>query len=103
MERSRALPQGGARQVASHISINEAGAGRIFERGGQGPVLLTVGSANRSDPAQMILRLIAVALFDLPQAVILPGQDMVRLCFQGAFVPDLRELVVAELAIGIAD
>jgi len=28
---------------------------------------------------------------------------MVRICFQGALVPDLRKLVVAELAIGISD
>ena len=46
---------------------------------------------------------VAVALFDLPQAVILPGQHMVRVGFQRALVPDLREPVVAELAIGIAD
>src|SRR5258705_10836129 len=51
----------------------------------------------------MILRLIAVALLDLPQTVILPGLHMIRICFQGALVPDLRKLVVAELAIGIAD
>ena len=51
----------------------------------------------------MVLRLIAVALFDLPQTVVLPGQHVVRICFQGALVPDLRKLVVAELAIGIAD
>src|SRR5712664_2281894 len=51
----------------------------------------------------MILRLIAVALFDLPQTVILPGQHLVRVGFQRALVPDLRELVVAEFAIGIAD
>src|SRR6266550_6771431 len=51
----------------------------------------------------MILRLIAVALLDLPQTVILPGQHMVRVGFQRALVPDLRELVLAEFAIGIAD
>ena len=51
----------------------------------------------------MVLRLIAVALFDLPQPVILPGQHMVRIGFQRALVPDLRDLVVTELAIGIAD
>src|SRR6476620_7051003 len=51
----------------------------------------------------MILRLIAVALLDLPQTVILPRQHMVRIGFQRALVPDLREFVVAELAIGIAD
>ena len=51
----------------------------------------------------MILRLIAVALFDLPQPVILPGLDVVRVGLQSALVPDLCDLVVAELAIGIAD
>ena len=51
----------------------------------------------------MILRLIAVALFDLPQAVMLPGLDVVRIGLERALVPDLRDLVVAELAIGVAD
>src|SRR6185295_15406531 len=51
----------------------------------------------------MILRLVAVALLDLPQTVILPGLDVVRIGLQRALVPDLRDLVVAELAIGVAD
>src|SRR4029078_1357741 len=49
----------------------------------------------------MISRLIAVALFDLPQAVILPRQHVVRIGFQRALVPDLRKFVVAKLAIGV--
>src|ERR1700693_183593 len=48
-------------------------------------------------------RLVAVALLDLPQPIILPGFDVVRVGLQRALVPDLRDLVVAELAIGIAD
>jgi len=44
-----------------------------------------------------------VALLNLPQAVMLPRQYMVRIGFQRALVPDLREFVVAELAIDIAD
>lgn len=44
-----------------------------------------------------------VALFDLPHAVILPGLDVVRVGLQRALVPDLRQLVVAELAIGVSD
>src|SRR5438309_72236 len=48
-------------------------------------------------------RLIAVALLDLPQPVILPGLDVVGVGFQRALVPDLAELVVAELAVGVAD
>ena len=51
----------------------------------------------------MINRLIAIALLDLPQAAILPGQHMVRIGLQRVLVPDLRELVVAEFAVGIAD
>src|SRR3954454_3081543 len=51
----------------------------------------------------MILRLVAVALLDLPKTVILPGQHMVRIGLQRALVPHLRKLVVAEFAIGIAD
>ena len=55
------------------------------------------------DPVQVILRLLAVALFDLPQAVILPGLDVGGIGLQRALVPDLRHLVVAELAVGVAD
>src|ERR1700759_3915397 len=51
----------------------------------------------------MVLRLVAVALLELPQAVILPGLDVVRIGLERALVPDLRELVIAELAIGITD
>ena len=83
--------------------IDETCAVRFLQRGGQRPILLAVRPANRSDPTQMILRLIAVALLDLPQTVILPGQHMIRICFQGALVPDSRKLVVAEFAIGITD
>src|SRR3954468_17393805 len=43
------------------------------------------------------------ALLDLPQTVVLPGQHMVRIGFQRPLIPDLRELVVAEFAIGITD
>lgn len=39
----------------------------------------------------IFLRLIAVALVNLPQAVILPRQYMVRIGFQRALIPDLRE------------
>src|SRR5437667_2775656 len=84
-------------------SINETGTGWFFERSRQRPILLAIGPANRSYPAQMILRLIAVALLDLPQTVVLPRQHMVRIGFQRALVPDLREFVVAEFTIGIAD
>src|SRR6516164_1212116 len=83
--------------------VDEASAGRLFQRLGQRPILIAIGAANRGDPLKMIFRLIAVALLDLPKTVIVPGQDMVRIGFERALVPNLRELVVAELAIGIAD
>src|ERR1700733_4169715 len=51
----------------------------------------------------MILRLFAVALLNLPQNVILPRQHMVRIGLQRALAPNLRELVIADFAIGIAD
>src|ERR1700722_9531773 len=84
-------------------SINETCAGGLFQRVRQRPILRAVGSADRSDPAKIKLRLLAVALLDLPQTVIIPGQHMVRIRFQCALVPDLRELVVAKLTIGVAD
>src|ERR1700722_12720501 len=86
-----------------YYSIDETCAGRFFQRLRQRPIFRAVGSADRSDPAQMIFRLLAVALLDLPQTVIVPGQHVVRIGFQRPLVPDLRELVVAELAVGIAD
>src|SRR6202035_5053646 len=99
----RSLPTRGRAAELHPPSVNQAGAGRFFERFRQGAVLRTIGSADRGDPAQVIERLIAVALLDLPQAVIIPGQYVVRIGFQRALVPDLRGRVVAERAIGIAD
>src|SRR6476660_5782757 len=84
-------------------SIDETCARRFFQRLRQRPIFRAVGSANRSDPAQVILRLIAVALLDLPQAVILPGQHVVRVGLERTLIPGLRQLVVAELAVGVAD
>src|SRR5258705_13779801 len=84
-------------------SIDETCAGRFFQRLRQRPIFRAVGSADRSDPAQMIFRLLAVALLDLPRTVVLPGQRMVRIGFQRPLIPVLRELVVAEFAIGITD
>src|SRR6476646_8851217 len=84
-------------------SIDETCASRFFQRLRQRPIFRAVGSADRSDPAQMIFRLLPVTLLDLPKTVVLPGQHVVRICFQGALVPDLRKLVVAEFAIGVAD
>ncbi|CKY44822.1 Uncharacterised protein [Mycobacterium tuberculosis] len=51
----------------------------------------------------MMLRLFAIALFDLPEAVILPGADVIRIGLQRALIPDAGQFVVAELAIRIAD
>src|SRR5258708_28831195 len=88
---------------SSYSSVNQAGAGRLFERRGEREIFLAVGAGERGDPVQVILRLIAVALLDLPQTIILPGLDVVRVRLQRALVPDLRDLVVTKLAIGVAD
>src|ERR1700722_17631525 len=85
------------------ISVDEAGAGRLFKRCGERAIFRAIGAADLADLVQVILSLIAVALFDLPQTVILPGAHMVRVSLQRALVPDLRDLVVAELAVGVAD
>src|ERR1700688_74663 len=84
-------------------SVNQTSARRLFEGGRERAVFLAVGAGQSGDPAQMILRLVAVTLFDLPQSVILPGLDVVRIRLQRALIPDLRDLVVAELAVGVAD
>src|SRR5216117_2036105 len=85
------------------VSINQSRARRLLNSCRQGFIMLAVGSADLRDPAQMIERLFAIALLELPEAIILPGQHMVRIGLQRALVPDLRELIVAELAVGIAD
>src|SRR5258706_2641951 len=88
---------------SSYSLVTQAGAGRLFERSGERAIFLAVGAGERGDPVQAILRLIAVALLDLPQTIILPGLDVVRAGLQRALVPDLRDLVVTELAIGVAN
>src|SRR6266403_1510547 len=88
---------------SSYSSVNQAGGGRLFERSGERAIFLAVGAGERGDPVEVILRLIAVALLDLPQTIILPGLDVVRVRLQRALVPDLRDLVVTKLAIGVAD
>src|SRR5580700_2715027 len=90
-------------EQAAPGSIYEAAAGRLFQGCCERAIFLAVGAGQCRDPAQMVLRLVAVALFDLPQPIILPGLDMVRVGLERALVPDLRELVVTELAIGITD
>src|SRR4030095_15449686 len=84
-------------------SVNQPGSRRLFQGLSQRAVFLTCGARYRGNAAQMVLRLITIALFDLPQAVILPCPHMVRIGLERALVPDLRQLVVAELAIGVAD
>src|ERR1700682_4239980 len=99
-----ATPAGRAGRTGIGLtSVNEAGAGGLFECSGERAIFLAVGTSQGGNPVQVILRLISVALLDLPQPVILPGLDVVRIGLERALVPDLRDLVVAELAIGIAD
>src|ERR1700691_4371311 len=77
-------------------SVNEAGTGRLFQRRGERAIFRAVGAAQFADPGQVVLRLITIALFELPQPVILPGPHMVRVGLQRPLVPDLRDLVIAQ-------
>src|SRR6516162_7606445 len=83
--------------------VEEAGAGRLFQRLGQRPIFIAIGAANRGDPLEMVFHLLAVALLELPKPVILPGADVVGVVLERELVPDLRLLVIAELAVGVAD
>src|SRR6516225_12259602 len=89
------------RRLAQSL-VDEAGAGRLLQPLGQRPIFIAIGAANRGDPLEMVLRLFTVTLLDLPKTVIVPGQDMVRIGFERALIPNLRKFIVAELAIGIA-
>src|SRR5262249_36242880 len=62
-----------------------------------------IGAADVADAAQMVLGLIAVALFKLPEPIVLPSPHVVRVGLERTLIPDLRNPVVAELAVGIAD
>ena len=84
-------------------SVDQSGARRLLQRCGERTIFVAAGAGEPGDAVQVVLRLIAVALFDLPEAVILPGAHVGRVGLERALVPDLRDLVVAELAIGIAD
>src|SRR5579871_1709002 len=87
----------------SSALIHQRRSGRLLERGFERAIFGAVSAADRGDAAQMIFRLFAVALLDLPEAVIIPGQNVVRIGLQRALIPDLGQFVVAELAIGVAD
>src|SRR6516165_7928207 len=82
--RRQSLP----RRMAQSL-VDEAGAGRLFQRLGQRPIFIAIGAANRGDPLEMVLRLFAVTLLDLPKTVIIPGQHMVWIRFERAFIPNL--------------
>src|SRR6266404_9032747 len=41
---------------SSYSSVNQAGAGRLFERSGERAIFLAVGAGERGDPVQVILR-----------------------------------------------
>src|SRR5438105_3867865 len=60
-----------SRSPGSRNSVNQSGARRLLECGCERPIFLAAGTGERGDPVEVILRLITVALFELPQAVIL--------------------------------
>ena len=72
-------PAGDALVPMVLASVHEDGAGRFLQRFGQGPIFITIGAANRRDALQVIFGLIAIAPLDLPEAVVVPGQHMVRI------------------------
>src|SRR5262249_51836093 len=91
---------GGTRRSGREFAlVHQPCPGRLLERGCERAIFGTIGAADRSYPAQVIFGLVAVALLDLPETVIVPSQDMVRIGFQRTLIPDLGELVVAELAV----
>ena len=85
------------------LLVDQRRAGWLFECRRKRAIFIAIGAANLGDATQVILRLIAITLLDLPKAVIVPRQDMVRIGFERTLIPNLREFVVAELAIGITD
>src|ERR1700743_2095623 len=93
----------GRRRHRAPNSIDKTGARWLLKCGRKRAIFGTIGAADRCDPAQMKFCLVAVALLDLPEAVIVPRQDMVRIELQRTLIPDLRELMVAKLAVGIAN
>src|SRR5205807_1466700 len=60
-------------------------------------------AADQADRLQIVGRLEQVALLDMPHAVVLPGANVLGIDGERLFVPDAGKLVVAELAVGIAD
>src|SRR5262245_61358359 len=68
-------------------SINQPGARWLLKGRRQRAIFLAGSSADLRDPRQVILRLIAVALLDLPEPIILPRQHMVRIGLQRTLVP----------------
>src|SRR4051812_29913368 len=83
--------------------IDESRPGRLVECRGERAIFGAVGAGERGELVQVILRLFAVALLELPESIVLPGADVVGIVLQRELVIDLRRLVVAELAIGVAD
>src|SRR2546430_8268261 len=86
-----------------YTTLFRSGARRLFERRGQRAIFLAAGAGEGGDPVQVILCLIAVALFRSPQPTseLQPQTNLV--CRLLLDKPHLRDLVVAELAIGVAD
>src|SRR5260370_30234111 len=66
-------------------------------------IFLAAGAGQSGDPVQVILRRIAVALFDLPQPVILPGPHMVRSEDHPSELPSHLNLVCGLLPVRKTD
>src|SRR5262249_48363659 len=73
------------------------------QRGVQRLVVVAAVAADQPDLLQMFFGFRAVALFELPHAVILPGAGVIRIGGERLLVPDLGVFGAAELARGEAD
>src|SRR5438552_7207747 len=60
-------------------------------------------AADQADRLQVLAGFEHVALLDMPHAVVLPRPHVLRIDGECLVVPHLGELIIAELALGIAD
>src|ERR1043166_6139613 len=90
--------------LAYHSPYARSVNNRAFHPAFEVLVFLAAGAAaDQSNLFQEVGRLEHVALFDVPHSVVLPRAHVIRVDCQRLVVPDLGEVVVADLAVGVAD
>src|SRR2546423_12614477 len=76
----------------------------VFNCGAQVDILLARGGATKdTNFVQKFFRLQLVSLLEVPQPIILPRSHVVWIGDQRLVVPEFREIVVAQFAIGVAE